>query len=160
MRTVQPASDPIRVLLVEDHTLVRQGLRKILESDPQIEIAGEIGDGLRAVELALQLRPTVTVMDIGLPGLNGIEATRRITASLHWQRVLMLSMHADRAYVHQSVKAGAKGYLLKDSEDLDLIKAVRSLAGGGSYFSPRVSSILLAGYVSRLDRPAAGVSRQ
>jgi len=138
----------IRVLLAEDHTVVRQGLRKILESDPEIEISGEVGDGRGAVEAAKRLRPTVVVIDIGLPGLNGIEATNQITKGVHGVSVLILSMHSDGVYVRQGLKAGAKGYLLKDSEDLDLIKAVKSLAGGGSYFSPSVSKVLLDGYLS------------
>jgi two-component system response regulator NreC len=138
----------IRVLLAEDHTVVRQGLRKILESDPEIEIGGEVGDGRGAVESAKRLRPTVVVIDIGLPGLNGIEATNQIMKSTDGVSVLILSMHSDDVYVRQALKAGAKGYLLKDSEDLDLIKAVKSLARGGSYFSPTVSKVLLDGYLS------------
>src|SRR5262245_40799435 len=114
----------ISVLLVEDHTLVRQGLRKILEADPEIQIIAEAGDGVAAVEEALRLRPAVIVIDVGLPEMNGIEATRRITSNMDGAVVLILSMHADEAYVRQSLKAGAKGYLLKDSEDLDLIRAV------------------------------------
>jgi len=138
----------IRVLLAEDHTVVRQGLRKILESDAEIEIAGEVGDGRGAVESAKRLRPTVIVIDIGLPGLNGIEATNQIMKGTDGVAVLILSMHSDDVYVRQALKAGAKGYLLKDSEDLDLIKAVKSLARGGSYFSPSVSKVLLDGYLN------------
>jgi DNA-binding NarL/FixJ family response regulator len=138
----------IRVLLAEDHTVVRQGLRKILETDPDVEIVGEVGDGRSAVESAKQLKPTVVVIDVGLPGLNGIEATNRITKSANGVSVLILSMHSDDVYVRQSLNAGARGYLLKDSEDLDLIKAVKSLAQGGSYFSPAVSKMLLEGYLT------------
>jgi two-component system, NarL family, response regulator NreC len=138
----------IRVLLAEDHTVVRQGLRKILESDAEIEIAGEVGDGRGAVEAAKRLRPTVIVIDIGLPGLNGIEATNQIVKGTDGVSVLILSMHSDDVYVRQALKAGAKGYLLKDSEDLDLLKAVKSLARGGSYFSPAVSKVLLDGYLN------------
>ena len=138
----------IRVLLADDHTVVRQGLRKILESDPDIEICGEVGDGRAAVEAVKRLRPTVVVIDIGLPGLNGIEATNQITKGADGVSVLILSMHSDDVYIRQGLKAGAKGYLVKDSEDLDLIKAVKSLARGGSYFSPSVSKVLLDGYLS------------
>jgi len=145
----------IRVLLAEDHTVVRQGLRKILESDAEIEIGGEVGDGRSAVESAKRLRPTVVVIDIGLPGLNGIEATNQIMKSTDGVSVLILSMHSDDVYVRQALKAGAKGYLLKDSEDLDLIKAVKSLARGGSYFSPSVSKVLLDGYLSDSGSGAA-----
>ncbi|MBI3770360.1 MAG: response regulator transcription factor [Deltaproteobacteria bacterium] len=144
----------IRVLLAEDHNVVRQGLRKILESDPEIEISGEAGDGRSAVEAAKRLRPTVVVVDIGLPGLNGIEATNQIMKGTDGVSVLILSMHSDDIYVRQALKAGAKGYLLKDSDDLDLIKAVKSIARGGSYFSPSVSKVLLDGYLSDSDSAA------
>ncbi|HLK13004.1 MAG TPA: response regulator transcription factor [Candidatus Binatia bacterium] len=137
----------IRVLLVDDHTVVRQGLRRILESDDEIEIVGESGDGRSAVELAQRLRPHVVVMDIALPELNGIEATRQITKRVEGVRVLVLTMHADDVYVRQSLKAGARGYLLKDSEDLDLLKAVKVIGRGGTFFSPAVSKVLLEGYL-------------
>jgi DNA-binding NarL/FixJ family response regulator len=137
----------IRVLLVDDHTVVRQGLRRILESDDEIEIVGESGDGRSAVELAQRLRPQVVVMDIALPELNGIEATRQITKRVEGARVLVLTMHADDVYVRQSLKAGARGYLLKDSEDLDLLKAVKVIGRGGTFFSPAVSKVLLEGYL-------------
>jgi len=137
----------IRVLLVDDHTVVRQGLRRILESDPEIEIVGEAGDGRTAVEQAGKCRPHVVVMDVNLPELNGVEATRQIVKKVDGARVLVLTMHADDVYVRQSLKAGAAGYLLKDSEDLDLLKAVKAVARGGSFFSPAVSNVLLHGYL-------------
>ena len=137
----------MRVLLVDDHTVVRQGLRKILESDDEIEIVGEAGDGRSAVDMAQKMRPHVVVMDVALPELNGIEATRQITKKVDGAKVLVLTMHSDDVYVRQSLKAGARGYLLKDSEDLDLIKAVKAIGGGGSFFSPSVSKVLLAGYL-------------
>jgi DNA-binding NarL/FixJ family response regulator len=137
----------MRVLLVDDHTVVRQGLRKILESDDEIEIVGEAGDGRSAVDMAQKMRPHVVVMDVALPELNGIEATRQITKKVDGAKVLVLTMHSDDVYVRQSLKAGARGYLLKDSEDLDLIKAVKAIGNGGSFFSPSVSKVLLAGYL-------------
>ncbi len=137
----------IRVLLVDDHTVVRQGIRRILESDHEIEIVGEAGDGRSAVDMAQKVHPHVVVMDIGLPELNGVEATRQITKRSEGVRVLVLTMHADDVYVRQSLKAGARGYLLKDSEDLDLIKAVKVIGRGGSFFSPAVSKVLLEGYL-------------
>ncbi len=136
-----------RVLLVDDHTLVRQGLRRILESDPGIEIVGEAGNGRTAVELTAQLRPDVVVMDITLPELNGIEATRQITKRDANTRVLIVSMHADHASVRQSLKAGARGYVLKNAEDLELLKAVKVVYRGGSFFSPAVSKLVLVGYL-------------
>ncbi len=137
----------IRVLLVDDHTVVRQGLRRVLENDPQIEIVGEAGDGRAAVDAVRRLEPTVAVVDISLPGLNGIEVTRQLAKVSPGTKVLILSMHADDGFVRQSLRAGAKGYLLKDADDHDLIKAVLALAGGGSCFSPSVSKILLEEYL-------------
>ncbi|MFN8544330.1 MAG: response regulator transcription factor [Candidatus Binatia bacterium] len=137
----------IRLLLVDDHTVVRQGLRRILESDDEIEIVGEAGDGRSAVDLAQRTHPHVVVMDIALPELNGIEATRQINKRIETARVLILTMHADDVYVRQALKAGARGYLLKDSEDLDLLKAVKVIGHGGTFFSPAVSKVLLEGYL-------------
>jgi two-component system response regulator NreC len=153
--------EKIRVFLVDDHTVVRQGLRRILESDDEIEIVGEAGDGRTAIDLVQRLRPHVVVMDVAMPELNGIEATRQITKRVEGVKVLVLSMHGDDVYVRQALKAGARGYLLKDSEDLDLIKAVKAIRGGGSFFSPPVSKVVLSGYLG--DRPDVdgddGVSR-
>lgn len=139
--------EKLRVLLVDDHTVVRQGLRRILASDDQIEIVGEAGDGRSALEVAERTHPHVVVMDVALPELNGIEATRQLTKRLPGVRVLMLTMHSDDVYVRQSLKAGARGYVLKDSEDLDVIKAVKAVGAGGSFFSPSISSVVLSGYL-------------
>jgi two-component system response regulator NreC len=145
----------IRVLLVDDHTVVRQGIRRILESNPEIEIVGEVGDGRAAVEAAKRLRPTVAIVDISLPGLNGIEVTRQVSKAVPETRILILSMHADDAYIHQGLKAGARGYLLKDADDQDLFKAVTAVSAGGSYFSPAVSRVVLNGYLGDGEvRPA------
>ncbi|HVM97716.1 MAG TPA: response regulator transcription factor [Candidatus Acidoferrales bacterium] len=135
------------VLLVEDHTVVRQGLRRILENDPTIEIVAEVGDGREAIAAAQQLTPDVAIVDISLPALNGVEVTRHLAKVTPATRVLILSMHADEAYVRQSLKAGAKGYLLKDADDQDLLRAVSALSSGGSYFSPLVSKLLLDGFI-------------
>jgi two-component system response regulator NreC len=137
----------IRVLLVEDHTVVRQGLRRVLEIDPQIEIVGEVGDGRAAIDVVRRLRPAVAIVDISLPNLNGIEVTRQLARVAPDTKVLILSMHADDGYVRQSLKAGARGYLLKDADDHDLLKAVTALSAGESFFSPAVSKILLEGYL-------------
>lgn len=145
-------AEKIRVLLVEDHLLVRQGLRRILESDTRIEVVDEVGDGETAVEAASRLHPTVIVIDIGLPGMNGIDAASRILRQEPDTSVLMLSMHGDEAYVRQSLKAGAKGYVLKDAEELDLVRAVRSVARGDSYFSPALHPVLLSGYLAKQPR--------
>jgi two-component system response regulator NreC len=139
--------EKIRVFLVDDHTVVRQGLRRILESDEEIEIVGEAGDGRTAINLVQKLRPHVVVMDVAMPELNGIEATRQIIKRVEGAKILVLSMHGDDVYVRQALKAGARGYLLKDSEDLDLIKAVKAIRAGGSFFSPPVSKVVLSGYL-------------
>lgn len=125
----------MRVLLVDDHTVVRRGLRKILESNPQISVVGEVGDGTQAVTATAALQPDVVLMDVSLPGLNGIEATRQISASSPATKVLMLSMHADEQYLRQSLAAGAKGYLLKDADDQDLVEAVLAVQRGDTRFS-------------------------
>jgi len=151
----------IRVLLVEDHTVVRQGLRRILELDPEVEIVGEVGDGRVALEAAQRLRPAVAIVDISLPELNGIEVTRQLAKSAPDIKVLILSMHADDAYIRQSLRAGAKGYLLKDADDQDLLKAVAALHAGGSYFSPAVSKVVLEGYLhdgAKVDDEIAALS--
>lgn len=124
----------IRVLLVDDHTVVRRGLRKILESTNDIEVVGELGSGHEAITAAAELHPDVVLMDVSLPDLNGIEATRRITAATPGAQVLMLSMHADEQYVLASMEAGAKGYLVKDVDDQDLVAAVLAVCDGQTYF--------------------------
>ncbi len=143
----------IRVLLAEDHTVVRQGLRRILQADADIEIVGEAGDGRTALEAIEKLRPTIAIVDISLPSLNGIEVTRQAAKVAPDTKILILSMHSDDAYIRQALRAGAKGYLLKDADDQDLLKALSALANGGSFFSPSVSRVVLQGYLS--DAPEA-----
>jgi DNA-binding NarL/FixJ family response regulator len=140
----------IRILLGDDHTLVRQGFRKILEGRPDCEVVAEASNGRDAVRQAEALEPDVAVLDIGMPLLNGIEATRQITKRHSNIRVLILSMHSDEAYIIQALKAGARGYLLKDSADVELIRGIAAVAAGKSYFSPAVSKIMLDDYVRRM----------
>jgi two-component system response regulator NreC len=134
---------------------MRSGLRLLIEQQPDLSVVGEAGDGREAVSMAKSLRPDVTVMDIGMPNLNGIEASHQITHSHPEIAVVMLSMHADESYVLRALKAGAKGYLLKDSAEADLIRAVRAVAGGKSFFSPVVSKVLLDDYMRKLKRSGA-----
>lgn len=140
----------VRILLGDDHTLVRQGLRKILEERPEWEVVAEASDGREAVRHAESAHPDVAILDIGMPLLNGIEATRQIARRFPAIHVLILSMHADEAYVIQALKAGARGYLLKDSADTDLIRGVAAVASGKSFFSPAVAKIMLDDYVRRM----------
>jgi DNA-binding NarL/FixJ family response regulator len=141
----------LRILLADDHTIVRQGLRKVLEERPEWEVVAEAGDGREAVRQAEQLKPDVAILDVAMPLLNGIEATRQIGKKSPATRVLVLSMHADDAYVIQILQAGAIGYLLKDSADVDLIQAVTAAAAGKSFFSPAIARVMLDDYVRQLS---------
>ena len=143
----------IRILLAYDHAVVRQGFRMILSSHPDLEIVGEAGNGREAVELAATLRPDVVVMDVAMPELNGIEATRRLTAENPHIRVVALSMHKDSVYVREILRAGARGYLLKDSVAADLVSAVRAVAAGEGYLSPAVSDAVLDDYRRHVTNP-------
>ena len=129
---------------------MRHGLRKILEERREWEVVDEAGNGREAVKKILELEPDVAVLDIGMPQLNGIEATRQIAKRAPSVRVLILSMHSDEAYITQALQAGAKGYLLKDSADTDLIRAVTDVAAGRSFFSPAVAKVMLDDYVRHL----------
>ena len=145
----------IRILLADDHKLIRSGLRLLVEQQPDLAVVGEANDGREAFSLAKSLKPDVVVMDIGMPSLNGIEAALKITQANPDISVVMLSMHSDESYVLRALKSGAKGYLLKDSAESDLIKAVRAVADGKSFFSPAVSKVLLDDYVRKLKRSGA-----
>jgi len=144
---VKEGSHSIAVLLVDDHTVVRKGIRRLLEDDERIRVVAEASNGRDALELAQRLKPDVAIVDVGLPLLNGIELTRQLKAVCERTAVLVLSMHADPAYVRRALQAGAKGYLLKDAEDQDLVRAVLAVSSGSSYFSPAVSNVLLEGFL-------------
>lgn len=143
--------DPIRILLADDHNVMRDGLRLLLERQPDMTVVAEASEGREAVQLSEQHRPDVVVMDVAMPVLNGIEATRRITSGNPQTAVVILSMHDDESYVIRSVKAGARGYLLKDSVKADLIAAIRAVCQGKSFFSPRISRILHDDYLSQFE---------
>jgi two-component system, NarL family, response regulator NreC len=142
----------IRVLLADDHNLIRGGLRLVVEQQPDLVVVGEAGDGRQAISLANSLKPDVAVLDIGMPNLNGIEAAKQITDGESGAAVVILSMYSDETYVLRALKSGARGYLLKDSAEADLARAIRSVAEGKSFFSPAVSRVLLDDYVRKLQR--------
>jgi len=146
-------SQKIRILLADDHAVVRQGFKLILGGQPDMEIVGEAGNGREAVELAEKLRPDVAVIDVAMPELNGIEATRRMRELTPRTRVLALSMHKDSVYVREILRAGARGYLLKDSPAGDLVLAVRAIASGEGYISPAVSNAVLDDYRRHVTNP-------
>jgi two-component system, NarL family, response regulator NreC len=136
-------SKPIRVLLADDHNVLREGLRSLLEREPDIQVVGEAADGRSAVRLFEELAPDVVVMDIGMPELNGIEATRHITSDLFGAKVICLSVHEDAATVHAMLQAGASGYLLKTSAGEELVRGIRAVDSGAVYLSPPVSRQIL-----------------
>jgi DNA-binding NarL/FixJ family response regulator len=141
----------IRIVLADDHTVMRAGIRLVLERQPDLHVVGEASDGREAVNAVERVHPDVVVMDIAMPNLNGIEATRQIVANGAAVSIVVLSMHSDEEYVLRALKAGARGYLLKESAEADLIAAVRAVIGGKSFFSPAVSRLLVEDYVRQLQ---------
>ncbi len=132
-------ANKLKVLLVDDHALVRRGFRRMLEDEPTIQVVGEASDGMEAVERAEQLQPDVIVMDCALPQFNGIEASRRILAKRPETAILMLSMHSEDTLIRQAMEAGAKGYVLKNAMDLDLVSAVKKVAEGKIVLDPQIT---------------------
>jgi DNA-binding NarL/FixJ family response regulator len=141
----------IRILLADDHTVVRDGLRSLLEREPDMEVVAEAADGRECLQMALQHAPQVAIIDVAMPVMNGIEAVRRIVAEAPETAVLMLSMHQDESYVLGALRAGAKGYLLKDSPRSDVLDGVRSVARGRSFVSRKISRMLQEEYVHQLN---------
>jgi len=145
----------ISILLGDDHSLLRCGLRLLLEQQNDFVVVAEAEDGRKAVALAASSNPDVAVLDVGMPNLNGIEAAKQITARDGKTAVVILSMHHDESYILRALNAGARSYLLKDSAQSDLVAAIRAVAQGKSFFSPAVSKILLEDYVRKLKRSGA-----
>ncbi len=141
--TNTPAPKPVRVLLAEDHALVRQGFRRMLEDDPRVQVVGEVGTGLAAVQQCATLKPDVVVMDISMPELGGLEATAEILKADPDIRVLILSMYSNPAYVKKAFDTGARGYILKDALEVDLAQAVLTLARGEAYMSAAISNLMI-----------------
>ena len=140
----------MKVLLADDHNVLRKGLRRILEEQPDLEVVGEASDGRQAVQLAQTLKPDIVVMDIAMPLMNGLEATRQILLRHSDLNVLILSMYSDENYVVQVLRAGARGYLLKDTAEEDLITVVRAVAKGQPFFSPKIAKLLMGDNIQRL----------
>jgi two-component system, NarL family, response regulator NreC len=139
------------IVLADDHHIVRQGLRALLESEPNFRLVGETGDGLEAVRLVEKLQPQVLITDVMMPGLNGLEVTRQVHKVAPHTRVIILSMHANDAYVVEALKNGAVGYVLKDSQASDLVQAVKEVAAGRRYLSPPLSERELELYVKKVE---------
>jgi two-component system, NarL family, response regulator NreC len=152
---MEMAMEQVRILLADDHNLIRDGMRLLLERQPGFVVVGEAANGRETVEQVNAHAPDVVVMDIAMPNMNGIEATRRIVDSNPRTGVVILSMHYDESYVIRSLKAGARGYLLKDAVKADLITAIHSVVRGGSFFSPKISRILKEDYMQALERKDA-----
>jgi DNA-binding NarL/FixJ family response regulator len=143
----------IRILLADDHAILRKGVRMMIDSEPDLEVVGEAKTGREAIDEARNLKPDIVLMDVSMPELNGIEGTRRICEELSQTKVIGLSMHRDSVYVREILRAGARGYLLKDSEDDDLIRAIRAVARGEAFLSPAVSDAVLSDYRKHVSNP-------
>ena len=139
--------EKIRILLVDDHTLVRSGIRSLLEHEPGLNVIGEAEDGRAAVRLACKLKPNVVIMDIAMPLLNGLEATRQIKIQCPDVKVLVLSMHDNEEYIRQALEAGAMGYILKDAAAQELISAIQSVYRGEAVLSPAVTRLVIEDYL-------------
>ncbi len=148
----------IRILVADDHKIVRDGLRNLLEQQEDMEVVGEADNGRAAVELACSLAPNVAVLDIGMPELNGIDATKKILAEAPGVRVIALSMHSDRRFVEGMLHAGAVGYLLKDCAFDELARAVRTAVAGQVYLSPAISGVLVKDYLKKSAATTAAAS--
>jgi DNA-binding NarL/FixJ family response regulator len=147
---------PTRVLLADDHALVRAGLRSLLNGMPGVEVVAEASDGAEALELAMRERPDVVLMDIAMKGMGGLEATTRLRAELPQSKVIILSMHSSEEYVLQALRAGAAAYLIKDAATAELELALKSVARGETYLSPAISRQVVDGYVQRVGAAAEG----
>ncbi|MFA5203800.1 MAG: response regulator transcription factor [Lentisphaeria bacterium] len=148
----------MRILIADDHRLMREGLRELIKQQGRMIVVGEAENGLAAVRLACELRPDVVLMDIGMPDLNGIEATRQIRREAPEVRVVALSMHADRHFVQQMLGAGAVGYVLKGSAFEDLATAIRTVMAGRLYTSPKIGDVVLDDYVRQLNGTGRGTT--
>ena len=143
---------PTRILLVDDHAIIRQGLSSLLEKQPDIEVVGGVEDGRQAVDSARKLAPDLVIMDISMPNLNGIDATRKIAEEISGVKIIALSIHSSRRFVTEMLKAGASGYILKDCLFDELMGAIKTVLGGGIYLSPKITDVVIDDYVQRLSK--------
>jgi DNA-binding NarL/FixJ family response regulator len=146
------SSSPIRVLIADDHPLIRSGLRALLAREGEFQVVAEACDGREAIEKATAHKPDVILLDVAMPSINGTDAAKVITEKLPDIRIIMVSMHLDESYVLRALKAGARGYLLKDSPESDIVAAIRAVAAGNAYFSPAISRMLVEDYVAEVRR--------
>ena len=142
----------VRVMIADDHPLVRSGLRALLERDGEFQVIAEAADGYEAIDLAVLHKPDVILLDVGMPRLSGPDAAQSISQKLPAARIVMLSMHSDEAYVLRALKAGARGYLLKASPEADVLAAIRAVAAGNAYFSPSITKLLVEEYIVEVRR--------
>jgi DNA-binding NarL/FixJ family response regulator len=143
---------PTRILLVDDHSIIRQGLCSLLEKQPDIEVVGGVEDGQQAVDTARQLAPDLVIMDISMPNLNGIDATRKIAEEISGVKIIALSIHSSRRFVAEMLKAGASGYILKDCLFDELMEAIKTVLRGEIYLSPKITGVVIDDYVQRLSK--------
>jgi two-component system, NarL family, response regulator NreC len=143
--------DSVRILIADDHALIRGGLRTLLSHEPRFQVVAEAANGLEAVEAAERERPQVAILDIGMPNLNGIEAARRISAAVPNVQLVMLTVYSDEGYLLSALRAGARGYVLKSSAESEIVDAVRAVSEGKAFFSPKVSRILADDYMRFLE---------
>ena len=146
---------PIRVVLADDHTLVRAGFKQLVQSLAEVQVVGEASDGREALQVIETLLPDVVLMDIGMPNLNGLEATTRVASDFPTVRVIILSMYADKEYVLRALRVGAAGYLLKDATAAQLEDAIKAVANGETYLSPAVSKHIITDYVQRAGQSSS-----
>jgi DNA-binding NarL/FixJ family response regulator len=144
----------IGILLVDDHAIIRQGLRSLLEKQPDLEVVAEAEDGRKAIELVRELLPDIVIMDVTMPSLNGIEATRQICSAFPEVRVIALSIHSNRRFIGDMLQAGAAGYILKDSLFEELIRAIKAVTAGGRYLSPKITGVVVDDYIKHLSTSA------
>ena len=143
---------PVRVVIADDHPLIRSGLRALLERTDEFQVVGEAADGYEAIELVTHLKPDVALMDVGMPRLNGIDAAQHISERIPQARIILVSMHSDEGYVLRALKSGARGYLLKASPEADVLRAIREVVAGHAYFSPKITKMLVEEYVNEMRR--------